>query len=330
MVLQMSPVRVFRTFPQNKSAKLGSHSGSELLPESSPSTRRAYAVPMAPEVAAPVLEVDSEDDDRDCWRDELGRLWMRSGSGTCSTLAPACALPGRSPVRVPGERHGVRLCDHAAAVPAVLRVRHLLIPFIDKSVEHSCFATETGIRSASLHVRGALRSPVMDVPVITQLLFLQYFEDVEVPQIPSLTECYRFQMYYRVVYVQCKLCRNRRCHSPVLGQVVLAPVVMLRQLLGVGQCRFGAVLGGYCHARCSCDDRCLCWSRQCRITCPSLCNDRCRMVETVQKTVESPQLVLLLDKVVDVPLLATLWGSRGSAVAVHRLVCQLIMAMMRS
>ena len=30
-------------------------------------------------------------------------------------------------------------------------------------------------------------------------------------------------------------------------------------------------------------------------------------VETVQKTVGSPQLVLLLDKVVDVPLLATSW-----------------------
>ena len=69
----------FHTFPQNKkSAKLGSHSGSELLPESSPSTPRAYAVPMAPEVAAPVLEVDSEDEDPDRWRDELGRLWTRS------------------------------------------------------------------------------------------------------------------------------------------------------------------------------------------------------------------------------------------------------------
>ena len=66
------------------------------------------------------------------------------------------------------------------------------------------------------------------------------------------------------------------------------------------------------------------------VLCPSLCNDRCRMVETVQKTVECPQLVLLLDKVVDVPVLATSWGSRGSAAAVHRLVCQLIMAMMSS
>ena len=33
---------------------------------------------------------------------------------------------------------------------------------------------------------------------------------------------------------------------------------------------------------------------------------------------------------VDVPVLATSWGSRGSAAAVPRLVCQLIMAMMSS
>ena len=40
---------VFRTFPRSKkSAKLGSHSGSELLPESSPSTRRAYEDRNAP------------------------------------------------------------------------------------------------------------------------------------------------------------------------------------------------------------------------------------------------------------------------------------------
>ena len=66
------------------------------------------------------------------------------------------------------------------------------------------------------------------------------------------------------------------------------------------------------------------------VHCPSLCNDRCRVVETVQKTVDSPQLVPLLDKVVDVPVLATSWGSRGSAAAVPRLVCQLIMATMSS
>ena len=56
------------------------------------------------------------------------------------------------------------------------------------------------------------------------------------------------------------------------------------------------------------------------VHCPSLCNDRCQVVETVQKTVDSPQLMPLLDKVVDVPVLATSWGSRGSAVAVHRVV----------
>ena len=38
----------FPLFPQT-SAGLGSHSGSELPPESSPSTRRAHAVPMVPE-----------------------------------------------------------------------------------------------------------------------------------------------------------------------------------------------------------------------------------------------------------------------------------------
>ena len=54
------------------------------------------------------------------------------------------------------------------------------------------------------------------------------------------------------------------------------------------------------------------------------------MVQIVQKIVKSPQLVLLLDKVVDVPFLATSWGCRGSAFAVHRLVCQLIMAFMSS
>ena len=73
--------------------------------------------------------------------------------------------------------------------------------------------------------------------MIIQLMFLLYFEDVEVRQFPSSTECHRFQLYYSVVYVQCKLCKHRGFHSAVLGLVVHAPVVMLRQLLVVGQCR---------------------------------------------------------------------------------------------
>ena len=84
---------------------------------------------------------------------------------------------------------------------------------------------------------GAHRAPVMDVPAIVQLEFLRYYENVEVPQIPSSTECSRFQLCYRGEYVQCKLCKSRRFHSAVLGQVVHAPVVVLRQVLGVGQCR---------------------------------------------------------------------------------------------
>ena len=39
------------------------------------------------------------------------------------------------------------------------------------------------------------------------------------------------------------------------------------------------------------------------------------------RKLDSPQLVPLLDKVVDVPVLATSWRSRGSAAAVPRLVC---------
>ena len=49
VTMQMSLLQGgFALFPFEKSAKLGSHSGSELLPESSPSTRRAYEDRDAP------------------------------------------------------------------------------------------------------------------------------------------------------------------------------------------------------------------------------------------------------------------------------------------
>ena len=118
---------------------------------------------------------------------------------------------------------GLRSCDHAATSSSISS-SSTSVSVHRQSVGHPCYASVTGIRSATVQVRGAHRSPVMDVPVTTQLI-------VEVPQIPSSTECYRFQLCCRVVYVQCKLCKNRRCHSAVLGQVVHAPVVMLRQLL---------------------------------------------------------------------------------------------------
>ena len=117
-------------------------------------------------------------------------------------------------------------------VPAVLRVRRPSDSVHRQSVGHSCYASVTCIRIAPLQVRGVHRSPVMDVPVITQLMFLQYFEDVEVPQFPSSTECSRFQLYYRVVYAQTTgacagpdSAENREVSARVLGLGSLPVVV---------------------------------------------------------------------------------------------------------
>ena len=85
--------------------------------------------------------------------------------------------------------------------------------------------------------RGAHRSPVMDVLVIIQLMFLQYFEDVEVPQIPVLDRVLQIP-----VVLLSRVRTEQTVQAPEIpqrssGLVVHAPVVMLRQLLGVGQCR---------------------------------------------------------------------------------------------
>ena len=163
---------------------------------------------------------------------------------------------------------GLCSCDHAASSSSISSCS-TSVSVHRQSVGHSCYASETGIRIATVQVRGAHHYPVVDVPVITQLMFLQYFDDVEVPQIPSSTECYRFQLYYRVVYVQCKLCKHRRCHSAVLGLVVHAPVVMLRQLFGVGQRR---KLWRFRSWSCSWTRllTCPCWSRHGVVEVPQL------------------------------------------------------------
>ena len=68
-MLWMRLVMVFLAlFPKLKKGEVGFALGVGTAPP----------VPMVPEVAAPVLEVDSEDEDPDRWRDELGRLWMWS------------------------------------------------------------------------------------------------------------------------------------------------------------------------------------------------------------------------------------------------------------
>ena len=188
---------------------------------------------------------------------------------------------------------GLRSCVHAATSSSISSCS-TSVSVHRQSVGHSCYASVTCIRIATVQVRGAHRSPVMDALVITQLMFLQSFEDVEVPQIPSSTECYRIQLYYRVVYVQCKLCKKRRCHSAVLGQVVHAPVVMLRQLLGeIAQVQFLDWLGH-----------------------PLLYNDRCLGLAE-QKTVEVPQL-LCSDKVYDVPVVQVVVRVEGAPDSVHR------------
>ena len=104
----------------------------------------------------------------------------KSGSGECGLL-PGAVRGGRHGVvgffRLLGGECGVWECRFLSGLPS--------------------YSVASGA--------GAHRAPVVDVSVIIQLMFLRYFENLEVPQIPSSTECSRFQLYYRGVYVQCKL-----------------------------------------------------------------------------------------------------------------------------
>ena len=136
----------------------------------------------------------------------------KSGSGECGLL----------PGSVRGGRHGV--------------VGFFRLLGGERGCGSAVFSLVPSYTEAS--GAGAPRASVMDVSVIMQLMFLQSHENAEAPQIPFLTECYRFQLYHRFqLYEQGKLCKSRRFNSEVLGQVVHAPVVLLRQVLGVGQCR---------------------------------------------------------------------------------------------
>ena len=56
----------------------------------------------------------------------------------------------------------------------------------------------------------------VDVPILMQLKFLQFYENVEVPQFPFLDRVVQLQLCFRGVYVQCKLCKSRRFHRAVL------------------------------------------------------------------------------------------------------------------
>ena len=113
-------------------------------------------------------------------------------------------------------------------------------------------------------------------PVITQLNFLQYFENVVVPQFLSSTECSRLQLCFRGVHAQCKLCKSQRFHRAVLRRFLRARCCALT---GAGDGPDSA------------ENREDSFPFLDLVHCASLCNDRCRIVETVQTSVESPQLV---------------------------------------
>ena len=66
-------------FSKKKSAGVAPHSGSELAADSSPSTRRAYCVPMAVEEdeSEPVTESELEDEGEiNAWVDDNGDSWV--------------------------------------------------------------------------------------------------------------------------------------------------------------------------------------------------------------------------------------------------------------
>ena len=129
----------------------------------------------------------------------------------------------------------------------------------------------------------------------------------------SSTECSNFQLCFRCMYAQCKLCKSWIFHRAVLQRCLRA---LCCALTGAGDDPDSAenrevsarVLGQGCLARCDARQGVV-QTAQKTVKIPHAfldmvlarrcCNDRCRMVETVQKTVESPQLVLPLSVSVD-------------------------------
>ena len=120
---------VFSTFPHaEKSAKIGPHSGSELVPESSPSTRAAHS--------------DQFWEARGCY--------CPLDAGTCS--ARTQKFSGMAQDDGHGERHWVRLLLRGSVACVVLRVRSLSGP-PSTPRPWQPWETGTGPRHASAYVR---------------------------------------------------------------------------------------------------------------------------------------------------------------------------------
>ena len=130
----------------------------------------------------------------------------------------------------------------------------------------------------------------MDVSVTIQLTFLQCFENVEMPQIPSSTECSRLQLYYRG-----RVRTTQTVLKPEIPQRSShAPVVMLRLVLGVGQCRIAVEV----------------------LQLQSV--QFLEVIDTPVVLVTTGQDFAVLDKAVGMPLLCRYCGC--SAVTIHRQV----------
>ena len=127
---------VFALFPERKSAEIGSYSGSELLPESSPSTPAAHVDALSGvELLAKFQQLSDHVGDL-----ERTYSYNAQGSRRISTgFAASSPRRGivfnylrlglkrvRETMMVWGDGTGYsgwpRHCDHAAAVPAVRRV----------------------------------------------------------------------------------------------------------------------------------------------------------------------------------------------------------------
>ena len=131
----------------------------------------------------------------------------------------------------------------------------------------------------------------MDVLVITQLLFMQYFEDVE----GSSTECYRFQLYHRFPVVRTVQtvqapempqrsswsgCSRARCYAATVTwgctvpKTVEVPQLPLVQFLVVIDTPVVFVTTGACAGPDSAEIVEFPLAFLDLVHCPSLCNDR--------------------------------------------------------
>ena len=173
-------------------------------------------------------------------------------------------------------------------------------------------------------VRGAHRAPGYRRPCDYAAQVPAFLRERGGASVSVPRQCSNFQLCFRGVYGQCKLCKSWRFHRAVLRHCLRA---LCCALTGAGDGPDSAenrevsarVLGQGCLARCDARQGVV-QTVQKTVKIPHAfldmvlarrcCNDRYQMVETVQKTVESPQLVLPLSVSVDGRLSQRRWFLR--------------------